>query len=196
MGFCDQDALVIAEEGFVSCNVHVVGEPHARRWTLAASSPGQKPVALESGKLLSDYGVKDGAEITFKDLGPQVGYSTVFVIEYLSPLLVYPIFYFLGPQIYGALGFQVPGDHSAVQKLALAYFSFHYVKRILETLFVHTFSHATMPIFNLFRNTAYYAGFAAYVSYFINHPLYSPPPLERAQVALALALLAQTGNCK
>ena len=35
--------------------------------------------------------------------------------------------------------------------LAAICWSFHYIKRLLETVFVHRFSHATMPIANLFR---------------------------------------------
>jgi very-long-chain enoyl-CoA reductase len=50
----------------------------------------------------------------------------------------------------------------------------HYAKRILETIFVHHFSHATMPLSNLFKNCTYYWCFAALMSYFINHPQYTP----------------------
>jgi very-long-chain enoyl-CoA reductase len=51
-----------------------------------------------------------------------------------------------------------------------------------------------MPIFNLVRNCAYYWGFAAFVSYFVNHPLYTPPPEKQTYYALAVALLCQLGN--
>lgn len=38
-----------------------------------------------------------------------------------------------------------------IDRLAAACWSFHYAKRLLETVFVHRFSHATMPIMNIFR---------------------------------------------
>eukprot|EP00894_Picocystis_sp_ML_P001141 jgi/Pico_ML_1/51658/g234.t1 len=85
---------------------------------------------------------------------------------------VYPLFYFLPEYIYSQWTPQVT-KHPA-QTYALVYWSIHYAKRILETFFVHQFSHGTMPIFNLFKNCTYYWGFAAFVSYFINHPLYTP----------------------
>ena len=76
------------------------------------------------------------------------------------------------------------------------YWSFHYAKRIAETFFVHKFSHATMPVFNLIKNCAYYWSFGAYVAYFVNHPLYTPPPEQQTLVALAVAVLCQLANLR
>lgn len=56
------------------------------------------------------------------------------------------------------------------------------------------FSHATMPIRNLVKNCSYYWGFAALVSYFINHPLYTSPPESRAYICFSLALICQLLN--
>ena len=55
-------------------------------------------------------------------------------------------------------------------RVAAACWSIHYMKRILETLFVHRFSNATMPLTNLFKNCAYYWGFAAVSTSFMDSP--------------------------
>ncbi|CAE6425798.1 unnamed protein product [Rhizoctonia solani] len=86
-----------------------------------------------------------------KDLGPQVSYRTVFIIEYIGPLLIHPVVYHLPKLIYGK-GVQ----HSQLQTVAYALVMLHFLKRELETIFVHRFSHATMPVGNLFRNSAHY----------------------------------------
>lgn len=51
-----------------------------------------------------------------------------------------------------------------------------------------------MPVFNLFKNCTYYWGFAAFVGYFVNHPLYTPPPLNRSYAALLFSLACQLAN--
>lgn len=60
-------------------------------------------------------------------------------------------------------------------RIALICWSVHYSKRIIETIFIHRFSHGTMPFRNLFKNCGYYWGFATFVAYHVNHPLYTPP---------------------
>jgi len=53
-----------------------------------------------------------------------------------------------------------------------------------------------MPILNLFKNCGYYWGFTALVSYFVNHPKYTPPSFGNTQIYLGLAifLLNEIGN--
>lgn len=164
-----------------------------QRFTLPARDGSTRAgEALNVGKRLIDYGIKDGSVLFFKDLGTQVGYRTVFVWEYLGPFVIYPIFYFLPALFYSM---KAP-EKNIVQTLAMAYWCFHYGKRIAETLFVHQFSHGTMPIRNLFKNCSYYWLFAGYISYFINHPLYTSPSEQRALLALGFSMLCQMGNLR
>eukprot|EP01111_Echinosteliopsis_oligospora_P017527 TRINITY_DN7630_c0_g1_i1.p1 TRINITY_DN7630_c0_g1~~TRINITY_DN7630_c0_g1_i1.p1 ORF type:complete len:302 (+),score=72.82 TRINITY_DN7630_c0_g1_i1:17-922(+) len=147
---------------------------------------------LVDGKSLSDYNIKDGDVLVFKDLGAQIGYAAVYVIEYAGPLFLYPMFYFLRNQIY-----EKASSHPIqfTQQIALACWTFHYAKRILETLFVHKFSHGTMPVFpNLFKNCGYYWSAAVGISYFVNHPLFTSPPIERVYLGLALFIIGELGN--
>jgi len=129
----------------------------------------------------------------FKDLGPQVAWRTVFLVEYLGPLVCYLVTYFRPSLIYGALATRPV--HPVVH-IAAACHTFHYAKRLLETIFVHRFSHSTMPILNLFKNSSYYWGFAFVMGYYVNHPLYTAPYFGNLQIYGALAgfILAELGN--
>ena len=172
--------------------------PTRQRFTTVATKDAPRGVALEDAKALRDYGLVDGDTIVFKDLGPQVSYKAVFFFEYLGPLLAYLPFYFARETIYGKmLGFKDAGKAPLeAQTLAMYFHTAHYVKRILETFFVHSFSHATMPIFNLMRNCSYYWTFGAVMSYFINHPAYTPVGRTQMLAGFAFSAVMQLSNLR
>jgi very-long-chain enoyl-CoA reductase len=49
--------------------------------------------ALNDSDTLSTLGLKSGGKLFLKDLGPQIGWSTVFLAEYAGPLFVYLYIY-------------------------------------------------------------------------------------------------------
>merc|ERR1712137_114976 len=153
-----------------------------QRLTLQNKDDKACPVALDADKKLSDYGLTTDCTIIFKDLGPQISWRTVFVLEYLGPMLLYPIFYSQPWWIYGS---DLPAM-DLVQHLAFACFMLHYLKREYETVFVHRFGNGTMPLRNLFKNSSYYWGNALICAYFINRPGYTPPSFLLVVVGVAL----------
>ena len=91
-------------------------------------------------------------KIFVKNLGPQISYRTVYIIEYLGPLLFTILFYI---NLYN----QKTNENSKVPTIQNCFFFmsfFHFLKRIFETIFVHEFSRDTMPVKNLYKNCAYY----------------------------------------
>lgn len=169
--------------------------PSRQRLTLPIQ-PGSKerPTVLHYQKSLNEYTKGSTSELTvvFKDLGPQVKYSTLFFFEYLGPLLLYPIFYYF--PVYKFFGYKEERVIHPVQTYALYYWCFHYFKRIMETFFVHRFSHATSPISNVFRNCAYYWSFGAFIAYFVNHPLYTPVSDLQMKIGFGFGIVCQVAN--
>ncbi|KPP58116.1 very-long-chain enoyl-CoA reductase-like [Scleropages formosus] len=113
--------------------------------------------------------------------------SQVFLAEYIGPLLIYPLFYFRIPYIYRRKYTLTSSPHPVVTLACICY-SLHYFKRLIETIFVHRFSHGTMPLQSAVRNCIYYWGCAAWLAYYINHPLYTPPSYGNTQVNFALVM--------
>ena len=108
-------------------------------------------------KLIFYDGVSDPNTLYYlKDIGPQINYRLVYILEYLGPL-VFTIIFFARY----AFIFIKNNPNKQLQTHILCYFFmslFHYSKRILESLFVHIFSRTTMPLQNLFKNCLYYWG--------------------------------------
>ncbi|GEQ70254.1 hypothetical protein JCM33374_g3930 [Metschnikowia sp. JCM 33374] len=110
-----------------------------------------KPVANDS--TLNEYfdaqSLSGEVVVYAKDLGPQIAWKTVFLLEYLGPILIHGLVYAVASYAFGV-------EQSQTQKLALFLAVAHFVKREYETLYVHRFSNSTMPFFNLFKNSGHY----------------------------------------
>ncbi|KAK3711576.1 Very-long-chain enoyl-CoA reductase [Vermiconidia calcicola] len=153
-----------------------------------------KPIPNDKSVSIASTGLKDGDAIQVKDLGPQIAWRTVFIIEYAGPLLIHPLFYFLRPYIYK----NASAEPSTLQALSCLTITLHFLKRELETLFVHRFSNATMPALNIFKNSAHYWLLSGLlIAYFI----YSPTSLTAGSgnlaltyTALALYAIGELGN--
>lgn len=74
------------------------------------------------------------------------------MIEYFGPLLLHPLAIALRPYMYT----NGSAEMSQTQWLVFAMIMLHFVKRELETMFVHKFSANSMPFFNIFRNSFFY----------------------------------------
>jgi len=146
-------------------------------------------------KSLAEYGVSANTTLTFKDLGPQIGYRTVFVIEYLGPILIM-LFYAMRPAfIFGTDA--STKEYDPIASLGIYFWIAHFLKREFETFFVHKFSRPTMPFFNLFKNSGYYWGFATIVGYPLCHPAFtSPGDMSSLQVKIGILIwiVSQLGN--
>lgn len=114
---------------------------------------GEKQVPLDSAKFLSDYfsskQLEEGVVLYAKDLGPQLAWRTVFLLEYFGPIFIHTLVYFYFSTVQGVA-------HSTTQELAFWLAILHFAKREYETVYVHRFSNATMPFFNLFKNSGHY----------------------------------------
>ncbi|XP_051904920.1 very-long-chain enoyl-CoA reductase-like isoform X2 [Hippocampus zosterae] len=160
-----------------------------------------KTKCLRDEEILQTLPVGTTASFYFSDLGPQLTWGTVFLAECVGPLVIYLMFYFRLPFIYAPKYDFTASENWVVHSACLCHSS-HYIKRILETMFVHRISHGTMPLRNIFKNCGFYWCAAAWMAYYINHPLYTPPLYGQQQfcqvgnfsIHVALRNLKQPGS--
>ena len=107
---------------------------------------------------LSFYEGVESPEALFhlKNIGAQIDYRLVYILEYLGPLLLSFLFFLRYYVVY-----KNNNQGKELQTHVVFYFlmSFiHFSKRIYESIYVHIFSRTAMPLSNLFKNCAYYLG--------------------------------------
>ncbi|CCF58829.1 hypothetical protein KAFR_0F02320 [Kazachstania africana CBS 2517] len=119
-----------------------------------------KQVPITSEKFFQEENTpsNEQIELFIKDLGPQISWRLVFAIEYLGPILVHTFFYKLSqnPDVIAKWHHDPDNYMPGLNQLAYYMILAHYLKREFETLFIHKFSLATMPLFNLFKNSFHY----------------------------------------
>jgi len=148
---------------------------------------------LRDSKKLKEYGLKNGQVVIFKDLGPQISWKLVFLIEYFGPIFIHSLVYWCPTLFYGK---EANREYQFTQQVAYWCVILHYLKREFETLFVHRFSNATMPFFNVFKNSTHYWIIGGImIAYFVYHPLYTAPFSDNVVIVLAIIFfLAELGN--
>lgn len=107
-----------------------------------------KKIVLGDAQILDDYHTHlEGNKLTLyaKDIGKQIGYSSLFYIEYAFPPLAVLFFYLLNIK-----------NASSYNTLLTLCIIFHFGKRLLETHYVHIFSTPSVPFFVLMRNCIHY----------------------------------------
>lgn len=103
----------------------------------------------DNDRILSTYNLDPTVVLIYKDLGPQILWKTVFFIEYLGPMIIYAALY-LYSKYTGRL------INKNLQGLIAIMGCSHFLKRVLETAFVHIFSRDSMPKKRLFINCLHY----------------------------------------
>lgn len=146
----------------------------------------------DDSKTLESYGVNSSTTLIFKDLGPQIGYRTVFLVEYFGPMLFVSLYALRPALIYGESA--ATAAFNSVAWLGVICWNLHFLKRELETIFVHKFSRPTMPLTNLFKNCAYYWCFGAVIGYPLCSPSYAPPSDLQVTIGLVIFAICEIGN--
>jgi very-long-chain enoyl-CoA reductase len=130
-------------------------------------------------------------------LGPQLSWITVFIIEYLGPILIHIAVPLLRPYLYKS-----SAPMSSTQYLSMAMIVLHFVKREYETLYVHKFSLSTMPFMNIFKNSFHYWMLSgANLAYWIYSPTsytaLSSPTIDKVNMlGVAIYLFGEISNFK
>ncbi|KAF4986708.1 hypothetical protein FGRMN_10705 [Fusarium graminum] len=149
-------------------------------------STTKKTLKNRKARLVDEPSVVSTGEVLVKDMGYQIPWRTVFVVEYIGPIIFHALAVAARPYLYR----NGDGDMSQTQWIAFGMIMLHFFKREYETLFVHKFSANTMPWKNIFKNSFFYWAMSGVVcAYSIYHPgslaaKADKPAIDAAGIAL------------
>jgi len=158
----------------------------------------KKSPALSNSDCLATHGLTNECELFFHDLGAQSAWNMVFFCQYFIPLLIYSMFYFsFGPVNYIKSFYQerntTPFHEEYACHAAMVAHTIHYLRRIIEVLFVHKFSTATFAVRHIPKYCLFYGSCTAWMAFVINHPEFSPPPDLQVLVSFIFCLVGEVG---
>ena len=76
--------------------------PERLRFTMKTEVGGKVIALSDKTKTLADYLDGDDITLVFKDLGPQISWTTVFLVEYGGPIVITLFLWLCRKQIYGS----------------------------------------------------------------------------------------------
>mmetsp|Transcript_32330 Transcript_32330/g.32055 ORF Transcript_32330/g.32055 Transcript_32330/m.32055 type:complete len:302 (-) Transcript_32330:42-947(-) len=178
--FSITDKLTVKDFKKMFNQKHKQWSPERQKFTIRTPTG----VALyDDEKTLAEY-LKGDKVLVFRDLGTQLSWRFVYMVEYAGPLFICPALYYLPYIFYGE-----EAAKTITQKICFWLIMGHFLKRELESLLVHRFSNATMPLKNLFVNCTYYWILnGAFIGYFLFHPKYTDPNFSTAILGALLAV--------
>ena len=168
-----------------------------------------KQVPITSDAFFKETTLDSDFPLYVKDLGPQISWRLVFIIEYFGPILVHTCMWYLSrdPEFvakWGSSSFKT-STNAELNKAAYYMILAHYLKREFESMFVHQFSMGTMPLFNLFKNSFHYwvlngmiaLGYFGYGFMLTDvqlYKIYHPLRLDKATTILGLFTFSELMN--
>ncbi|CAG9332275.1 unnamed protein product [Blepharisma stoltei] len=178
--FSITDKLTVKDFKKMFNQKHKQWSPERQKFTIKTPTGA---ALYEEEKTLVEY-LKGDKVLVFRDLGTQLSWRFVYMVEYAGPLFICPALYCLPHLFYGE-----EAAKTITQKICFWLIMGHFLKRELESLFVHRFSNATMPLKNLFVNCTYYWILnGAFIGYFLFHPKYTDPNFSAATLGALLVV--------
>lgn len=97
----------------------VVAKVPVMQQEISTKIDSEKKVFSDDSMPVKIANISSSTQLIVKNLGPQIKWNYVFYIEYVGPLIIFPLLYLLGKR----------EEYNEIQTIALVMGILHYVKR-------------------------------------------------------------------